>query len=387
MLVMNFTDVKRLGSAIKRCYKASAADILPRPHRLLSKTKTSMSVDTAKDADGNNVLCMPGMNIRYVEDETHIGLSDIDCAQFLTDLPVEKAKTTLARATKEQKSRYTYKPSEILHRFYGRHTRERPLVLRDGIKNLCYHMGGSTEKANELIEVIDRVHPVAPQQTQQHLTGTKRIVLSSSGEEIVQTVYTPQELRALIGARVQGEVSVQSDTSATLTGAKVQSEDPAHSDTATTLTDAKVQGEDPVQSDTSTALTVPVSPYSHEYNTDYYQNAAAFWSKYAFEQDGIGNWIIPGSVFDSEEGARIQFTTRGLIVVDVIAIIAAIEGKNRNDSGKVWRERLEEYHSFIQEDLLECEGNLYISQYYFSDQQQIKFITNLLTIWWSASAQ
>ena len=333
-----------------------------------------MSVNTAKDTYGNDVLLMPNMNIRYVKDETHIGLSDLDCAAFLTDLSIEKVKIKLAKADKNLMQRDVYMQNHVRHRFYGYHSRERPLVRRDGIFPLCYHVGGSDEKARALTEALDCVHPVASQSlpVQAQAADNQRVITTSLGVEFVQTEYSPKRIRELIGARASVQSDNNNSSAAVVLATPLQSDN--NSSSAAVVLAIPLQSDNnnssaavvlatPLQSDNNSSSTavVPAAPTTRKHNTKLNKNVISFWSKYAFEQDDIGNWIIPGSVFGCDVDVRLQFTTRGLIVMDVIAAIMAIERKCRKSSGEVWRDRLTEYHSIIQEDLLENEGNLLIS--------------------------
>ena len=79
-------------------------------------------------------------------------------------------------------------------------------------------------------------------------------------------------------------------------------------------------------------------------------------SRYAFERDDIGNWIIPGSAFGGTQDVKVSCTPRGIIVIEVVAAIMAINQQNRNVACECWRETLKPFHALIQHGLMENEG-------------------------------
>lgn len=82
-------------------------------------------------------------------------------------------------------------------------------------------------------------------------------------------------------------------------------------------------------------------------------------STYTFERDSIGNLIIPGSAFGGTENVRVYITPQNKILVEVVAFIMAVTGKDRNHAGESWREIAPETKASIQQDLNEDEGDIY----------------------------
>ena len=111
-------------------------------------------------------------------------------------------------------------------------------------------------------------------------------------------------------------------------------------------------------------------------NNDTVMEETEFWANYGFEKDDIGNWIIPGFAFGADVNIRVQVTPWGVIVADVIGIIEVIEKKNREDSAKVWRERLADKQGIIQEDLTPDEGmknhNILLYNYKLSHRSNLR---------------
>jgi hypothetical protein len=77
---------------------------------------------------------------------------------------------------------------------------------------------------------------------------------------------------------------------------------------------------------------------------------------YSFPVDAIGNLVMhPNESNDAE--VRVVFQPSGIIVVFVIDLIMCLTGKDRNQSGEVWRKLPDDIKALIQSDLGASEGN------------------------------
>jgi hypothetical protein len=76
----------------------------------------------------------------------------------------------------------------------------------------------------------------------------------------------------------------------------------------------------------------------------------------AFATDDIGNLIIHGATFNGTQNVRVKILENNKIVLEAVAYIMAVTGKNRNDAGEVWREFSDEKKKHFQNDLNDDES-------------------------------
>ena len=117
-----------------------------------------MSAPVTKDKDGNANISVPGGLIKYAQVGGCVGVSDLDCAMYMTGANDKDVRDKLYLLVKiKETMQAVYNENPISYHFHGAGRKERLLVQKDGIKALCAHVGGSQEKATAVIEALDSV--------------------------------------------------------------------------------------------------------------------------------------------------------------------------------------------------------------------------------------
>jgi hypothetical protein len=88
-------------------------------------------------------------------------------------------------------------------------------------------------------------------------------------------------------------------------------------------------------------------------------STAGTTSRYTFLQDTAGNLYIPGSELGGKEPIKITHVGNGEIAVEVVTVIMAITGKNRNDAGERWRDYSDDVKRWIQKELIDTNESMY----------------------------
>ena len=81
-----------------------------------------------------------------------------------------------------------------------------------------------------------------------------------------------------------------------------------------------------------------------------------YMSRYTFDKDEAGNYIIPGEVFGGTQNVRIKVNEQNKLVLDVVQAIMAINGMSRKHARECWTVTLKEHHNLICADLSSNEG-------------------------------
>ena len=86
-----------------------------------------------------------------------------------------------------------------------------------------------------------------------------------------------------------------------------------------------------------------------------------YMTRYTFEKDEAGNWVIPGCVFGGTQNVRVKANKKNEIVIEVVQAIMAITNRDRNAACQIWRTFSDDIKTLIRNGLHKSEGMMHIN--------------------------